>query len=273
MIDPAIETLEIDLLQKAIADRYGYDFSNYSPASFKRRVVAYVKKSGHTRISDLIPPLLHDRNLFRSFLYAVSVTVTEMFRDPQVYKILREKVIPVLKTYPSIKVWHAGCATGEEAYSSAILFAEEGLADRVQIYATDINEESLHIASEGIYPIEKIKEYTQNYQQSGGRGSFSDYYHARYEAVIMNQDLRKRLTFSSHNLVSDGSFGAMHLIFCRNVLIYFDETLQNRALNLFSQSLVPKGFLCLGTKESLLFSTVKDRFRIIAEREKCFQLK
>lgn len=268
-----LEDIELALLHKAIADRYGYDFGNYSPASFKRRVLGFVRKSGFEHISDLLPRLLYDRAFFRALILAISVTVTEMFRDPQVYKLLREKVIPVLKTYPSINVWHAGCATGEEVYSSAILFAEEGLADRVRIYATDINEESLAIAGEGIYPVEKIQEYTANYQLSGGKRSFADYYHARYDAVILDRDLSKNMVFSSHNLVSDGTFGAMHLIFCRNVLIYFNESLQNRALNLFTESLVPHGFLCLGTRESLQFTSVKNRYRTIAEREKCFQLK
>ncbi len=267
------ENLEIYLLQEAIAKRYGYDFRNYSPASFKRRIQNFVNQSGLQRISDLIPRLLHDPTFFSSLLHSISVTVTEMFRDPQVYRVLREKVIPVLKTYPSIKVWHAGCATGEEVYSSAILFAEAGLSDRVQIYATDINEETLQIAREGIYPVESIKTYTTNYQLSGGNHSFADYYHARYDAVILNQELRRNITFSSHNLVSDGSFGAMHLIFCRNVLIYFNETLQQRVLGLFVDSLAPNGFLCLGTRESLSFSTVSGAFRSIAAKEKCFQLK
>lgn len=273
MDETALEAIEIALLKTAIVERYGYDFSNYSPASFKRRVVAFARREGFKHIADLIPLLLHDKSFFRSLLFSISVTVTEMFRDPQVFRIVREKIIPVLKTYPSIRVWHVGCATGEEVYSTAILFAEEGLNDRLQIYATDINEESLEKAREGIYPVEQIKKYTANYQKAGGRRSFSDYYHARYDSVILHQELRKNIVFSSHNLVSDGSFGSMHLIFCRNVLIYFDETLQRRVLGLLHDSLVPNGFLCLGTRESLQYLEVKDCFRVIAEREKCFQLK
>jgi chemotaxis protein methyltransferase CheR len=268
-----IETIEVSLLQEAISSRYGYDFQNYSPASFKRRILNFVSHSGLKRISELIPLLLHDPLFFSDLLCSISVTVTEMFRDPQVYRTLREKIIPILKTYPSIKVWHAGCATGEEVYSSAILFAEEGLQDRVQIYATDINEENIQVAREGIYPVEQIKTYTNNYQLSGGRNSFADYYHARYDSVIMDKGLRRNMTFSTHNLVSDKSFGAMHLIFCRNVLIYFNEPLQNRVLGLFVDSLVPQGCLCLGTRESLSYSDIADRFRTISDREKIFQLK
>lgn len=267
-----LERLEIELVLKTVSRVYGYDFSNYSSASLKRRIVHFVAKSGYQQISEIIPHIIHNRDFFFSLLFTISVTVTEMFRDPEVYKFLRATVLPVLKTYPSIRVWHAGCATGEEVYSLAIMLAEEGLAERAQIYATDINDLALQKAREGIFSIDRIKEYTANYQKAGGTRSLSEYYQAGYDSVIMDKKLKKNIVFASHNLVSDAAFGEMHLIFCRNVLIYFDEFLQDKVLNLFLNSLVPKGFLCLGTKESLHFTSCKERFRQISEKEKCFQV-
>lgn len=268
-----IESVEIELLLQAITKRYGYDFHNYSKASLKRRIIGFLHKSNLEQISELIPRLLHDKGMFRSFLLSLSVTVTEMFRDPNVYVVLRERVIPFLKTFPFCKIWCAGCATGEEVYSIAILLSESGLLDKVQIYATDINDESLQKAELGIYSRTQIQEYTRNYQLTGLEGSFSDYYHASYDSVVMDASLKKNIVFANHNLVSDESFGKMQLILCRNTLIYFNSELQGRVFSLFSESLVNKGFLCLGTKEDIQFSSVSNKFRSIRQNEKLFQLR
>ncbi len=268
-----IENLEIKLLLEAILQRYGYDFRQYSSASIKRRIKHFLIGTDFDRISELIPHLIHDRALFESLMLSMTVTTTEMFRDPPVYKALRKKVFPFLKTYPFIKIWHAGCASGEEVYSMAIMLKEEGLYERAQIYATDLNEKALKNAKEGIFPIGSIKKYTRNYQKAGGTKSLSDYYHADSESVIMKRGLRKNILFSPHNLVTDSAFGEMHLIMCRNVFIYFDKPLQERVLELFHDSLVLKGFLCLGTKESMRFSGISHKFKGIADRENIYQAK
>ena len=266
-----IENLEVELLVEAVFKRYGYDFRHYSRASLKRRIYNFLSKTSFNKPTEIIPQLLYDRTLLESLIYNLSITVTEMFRDPFVYKTIREKVISFLKTYPFIKIWHAGCSTGEEAYSIAILLKEEGLYDRSQIYATDFNDEALEKAKQGIYPIENIKEYTANYQACGGKESFSKYYHSKYGSVIMNQELNKNITFANHNLASDTVFGEMQLIMCRNVLIYFDQPLQNRALKLFYESLALNGFLCLGTKESIQFSDFQEHFKTINKKARIYQ--
>ncbi len=267
------ENLEIDLLLDAIVKRYGYDFRNYSTASRKRRIKHFLSKTNYSKISEMIPQLLYDTNFFESFIYNLSITVTEMFRDPFVYKAIRKNVVPLLKTYPFLKIWHAGCAVGAEVYSMAILLKEEGLYDRCQIYATDFNDNALDKAREGVYSIEPMKEYTANYQNAGGRNSFSDYYHSKYDSVIINRDLKKNITFANHNLVSDSSFGEMQFIVCRNVLIYFDNVLQEQVLKLLDDSLALNGFICLGTKESLRFSTLSEGYQEIAPKEKIYQKK
>jgi chemotaxis protein methyltransferase CheR len=201
------------------------------------------------------------------------VTVTEVFRDPSAYLAVREHVLPYLRTYPFVKIWLAGCATGEEVYSLAIMLEEEGLLGRSQIYATDINGESLAKAKQGIFDISPFQDYTRNYQLAGGKKSFSDYYHSKYGSAIMRDFLRKNIVFSTHNLATDSAFGEMHLVICRNVLIYFDQTLQDRALGLFHNSLVPSGFLWLGTKESLNFSKMSAEFQRACPGENLFRLK
>jgi len=273
MTKTEIEKIEADLLLEGIFKRYGYDFRNYSRASLMRRINSFRKESGIYRITELLPKLLYDESFFASLAYRFSITVTEMFRDPSVYKTIREKVISFLKTYPFIKVWLAGCATGEEVYSMAIMFKEEGIYDRVQIYATDFNDHALRLAKQGIYSVKHIQQHTLNYQKSGGKESFSNYYHSKYDSVIVNGNLKSRITFANHNLVSDSAFGEMHLILCRNVMIYFDKILQNRVLQLFHGSLIYNGFLCLGSKESLRFSSVKDKFIEFAKKEKIYQKK
>ena len=229
--------------------------------------------SGITRVSEMQHKVLYDVSFFESLLLDFSINVTEMFRDPSFYRALRQEVIPVLRTYPYIKIWHAGCATGEEVYSMAILLKEEGLYERSQIYATDFNQVVLQKAKEGIFPIENIKEYTVNYQKAEGKESFSAYYTAKYDSVIINQALKKNILFADHNLVTDGVFGEMNLILCRNVLIYFDKTLQNRVIGLFYDSLCRNGFLCLGSKESLMFSDYNSGFEHVVKEEKIYRKK
>ena len=268
-----IEDIEVDLLLEAIFERYGYDFRNYGRASINRRVKRFLSDSGCKTVSEMIPRLLHEKAFFEKMIGYFSITVTEMFRDPPVYQSIRKQVVPVLKTYPYIRAWNAGCATGEEAYSLAILLKEEGMYERTTLFATDFNDEALEKAKEGIYLSENVKEFTSNYQKAGGMNSFSEYYHARYGAVAIDLSLKKNITFANHNLVTDSVFSEMHLILCRNVLIYFSKPLQDRVLRLFSESLVPNGFLCLGTKENIVFSEVADHFKPLNEKLRIFQKK
>ena len=221
-------------------------------------------------IEELAKMLLSNDKFFEEFIREVSVTVTEMFRDPTFYKSLREKIVRRLATYPFIKIWLAGCATGEEIYSLAILLQEEGMLKRSIIYATDINQNSLQLARDGIYPLQYMKNYTSNYQKSGGKKAFSDYYIAKYDSALFNRDLRENVVFSSHNLATDVSFNEFHMIMCRNVLIYFNQQLQNKVINLFYDSLCPFGLLCLGNKESLLSTDKRKDFSELDKRERIF---
>ncbi len=266
-----IESIEIDLLLSAVFRRYGHDFQNYARASVSRRIRQFLPQAGCQRISQLIAKILYDEDFFREFLIQFSIPVTEMFRDPPMYRSLRENVVAVLKTYPSVRIWHAGCASGEEAYSLAILLSEEELFNKATIYATDFNDHVLHKAKEGIFDLEQIQQYTRNYQAFGGKRSFSEYYHAVYGAVALDNALKRQITFANHNLVTDGVFTEAHLILCRNVLIYFNRHLQDRVLKLFRDSLVRGGFLCLGTKETIQFSSVKDDFIAVDEKSKIYK--
>lgn len=265
------EQIEITLLLEAIFLRYGYDFRSYSRASIERRTRVFQASSGCETIAEMIPCVLHDEGFFSELAQTFSVTVTEMFRDPFFYLSFRENVVPLLKTWPHFKVWHAGCATGEEVYSLAIILEEEGLLERATLYATDFNDRSLAIAKEGIYDPESLRKATESYQLAGGKESFSDYYRAQYGAAAMKPSLKRRITFSNHNLASDHVFGDMHIVLCRNVLIYFNRELQDRALGLFRESLVHGGFLCLGSKEDVQFSSVKDDFIKLDPRAKIFK--
>lgn len=267
------EDLEIALLLETIYKKYGYDFRSYSPAHIKRRVVHRMSMEDLKSISELQHKVIYDKRFIRTILSDFSINVTEMYRDPGFYKAFREQVVPVLKTYPFIRIWHAGCSTGEEVYSMVILLKEEGLYDRVQIYATDFNKLVLQKAKEGIYPLERIKEYTYNYQKAGGLSTLSNYYLANYDSVIFDKSLKEKVTFADHNLVTDGVFGEMHVIMCRNVLIYFSKDLQDKVTKLFSDSLVGGGFLCLGSKENIKFSKNADMFSDFAAKEKIFQKK
>jgi len=264
------ETIELNLLLEGIWLKYGYDLRSYSRASVKRRLQQCLCAAGMDRFSELLPRVLHDEAFFDSMLKNLSVTVTEMFRDPSFFRDIREHVVKALRTYPSLKIWHAGCATGEEAYSMAILLKEEGLLNRTRLYATDFNKQSLDVAKSGIYSLEHLQQYTSNYVAAGGAGAFSDYYRARYGSAKMDSSLTKRITFSPHNLVTDGVFGEMQMVVCRNVLIYFDRPLQNRVLQLFSDSLCRGGFLGLGSKESI-DSDAGRIFEPIVRREKIFK--
>lgn len=266
-----IEEIETELFLEALVMAYGYDFKNYAKASLKRRMKHRMAEENIDSISEMTRLLLHDNDFINRFLVDMSITVTEMFRDPKFYQSFRENVVPKLKTYPFLKIWHAGCATGQEVYSMAILLAEEGLLDKTQIYATDFNRNSLSIAKEGIYPLDDMKSYTANYMKAGGTASFSDYIHSKYNSVKMDKSVMKNITFAHHNLVADGVFGEMNVVVCRNVLIYFDRDLQNIALEKFCESLCHRGFLCLGTKETIDYSSVKDKFNDISHREKIYQ--
>ncbi len=265
--------IEIDLILEALYKKYGYDFRNYSKAHVKRRLLNRLGTSNLKSISEMQHKVLHEPDFFEILLRDLSINVTEMFRDPGFYLALRNEVIPILKTYPFFKVWHAGCSTGEEVYSFAVVLKEEGLYDRAQIYATDFNHDVLDIAKKGIYPIDRIKEYTANYQAAGGKQSFSDYYMANYDSVIYDQSLKKNLVFAEHNLVTDNVFAEVNLIICRNVLIYFNKELQNRVVSLFNDSLVNGGFMGLGSKETLQFTDQANNYDIINKDEKVYKKK
>ena len=266
-----IEKLEVDLFLESVYRRYGYDFRQYARASARRRIKRILSATNYQHVSELIPRILYDDEFAQSAIYNFSITVTEMFRDPDFFRMVRETVLPYLKTYPFIKVWVAGCATGEEVYSLAILLCEEGLSDRVTIFATDFNETALQRAREGIYPLKEMQQYTANYQHSGGNASFANYYHAEYGSAIVDQSLKANITFANHNLVTDGIFSEVHLIFCRNVLIYFNRDLQERALGILAGSLSHTGFLCLGTKETLDYSGIRSQFRLINPAQRIYQ--
>jgi len=237
----------------------------------RRRILTAMAKWSIANVSQLQHEVLHKREFFAMLLSELTVSTTEMFRDPSFFRALRQEVIPALKTYPTMKIWHAGCSTGEEVHSLAILLKEEGLYERAVIYATDINRLALKAAKDGIYAADSVRKFTTNYQQSGGMRSFSDYYTALYGAVKFNASLRENVVFSDHNLVTDDVFSEMHLILCRNVMIYFDKELQNRALQLFSRSLHYKGFLCLGSKENLAFSSIAGEFKEVVAQERIYQ--
>ncbi|MGD8794038.1 MAG: CheR family methyltransferase, partial [Anaerolineae bacterium] len=268
MDEQGIEKIEIDLLLDAFCRRYGYDFRNYARASIRRRIRHFLAKDGRQRISDLIPAVLHDEALAHTAIHDFSITVTEMFRDPDFYCAVRKNVLPYLRTYPFFRLWVAGCATGEEVYSLAILLSEEGLYERATLFGTDFNDAALQKAREGIFALKDMQQYTANYQKACGERSFADYYHAQYRSAIMDQALKANVTFANHNLVTDGVFSEVQLIFCRNVLIYFDRTLQNRVLSLLADSLSLGGFLCLGSKETPEFSDVWQQFKVIDAKAK-----
>jgi len=273
MIRKDTSELEISLLLEAIYQEYGYDFRQYSKAHINRRVMNRMRLSGLEDISQIQSKVLKNETFAYELFQDLSITVTEMFRDQDFYRSLRENVIPILRTYPFIKIWHAGCATGEEAYSMAIILQEEGLYDRATIYATDFNQHALNRAKEGIFSNTMMKEYTINYQLSGGKESFSSYYTSNYDNIIMNQSLKNNIVWANHNLVTDSVFTEAHLILCRNVLIYFDNNLQNKVQKIFYDSLINGGILCLGSKEGLRFTEFHEKYIELDKKQRIFKKK
>ena len=263
--------IEIRLLIEAIYLKYSYDFRNYSGASVKRRVLHALRQFECRTVTALQERVLHDPGMFMQLLQYLTIPVSEMFRDPGHFLALRQEVVPLLRTWPSIKVWIAGCSTGEEVYSMAILLREEGLLERTILYATDINPRSLEKAKQGIYPMGNMQGYAENYRKAGGRGDFADYYNAAYGSAIMDSSLRENVTFADHSLATDSVFSEVQLVSCRNVLIYFDNDLQDRALGLFHESLCHRGFLLLGSKESVDFSAYAERFEPLVRPERIFR--
>jgi chemotaxis protein methyltransferase CheR len=269
--DPDLERIEIQLLLEGIFRRYGFDCRSYAYSSIRRRLWKRIEAAGLSTVSELQQLVLHEPAVMEQLLLDLSVNVTAMFRDPSFYRAVRSEVVPLLRTYPFIRIWHAGCSTGEEVVSMAILLQEEGLFDRARIYATDINEVVLEKARAGIFPLDRMQEYTENYIKAGGQRSFSEYYTARYDGAIFDDALLERVVFSQHNLVTDRSFAECHVILCRNVLIYFDKDLQNRVHDLFYDSLVNFGVLGLGSKETLRFSRFEDCYEQLSRTEKLYR--
>jgi chemotaxis protein methyltransferase CheR len=265
------EEIEIGLLLEALYQRYHYDFRLYAQASLRRRLRQARDQLGFGTFSALQDALLHDAAMLPRLLDYLTIQVSEMFRDPGYYRTMREKVVPHLRTHPSLKVWVAGCSGGEELYSFVILFREEGLEERTLFYATDINQQALNSAAGGIYALDRIKTFTENHQKSGGRSSLSDYYTANYGRAVFDKSLRNRVVFSDHSLVTDAVFAEVQLISCRNVMIYFDRSFQDRAIGLFRDSLSRHGFLGLGSKESLRFSDHAQAFVEFDRNEKIYQ--
>ncbi|WGV26789.1 CheR family methyltransferase [Halotia branconii] len=267
----SLEDIEIQLLLEGVYQYYGYDFRNYALSSLKRRIHSFVRLEGLTNISALQERLLHHRPCLDRFLLNLTVNVTSMFRDPSFYIAFRQQVIPLLRTYPFIRIWHAGCSTGEEVYSMAILLQEEKLYHRCRIYATDTNERVLQNAKNGIFSLKLMQEYTQLYLRAGGQKSFSEYYTAAYDNAIFRASLRDNVIFAQHNLASDSSFNEFNVILCRNVLIYFNPTLQKRVHTLFYNSLCTFGILGLGRQESIRFTPCENHYEEIAQGEKLYR--
>lgn len=266
-----LEELEIDLLLEAMYRRYGFDFRDYAQASLKRRIQAFVQGEKLGSISALIGPILHDPRCMNRFVLALSVNVTTLFRDPDFFLVFRRRVVPLLRTYPFVRIWHAGCSTGEEVYSMAILLQEEGLYDKCRIYATDMDEAVLRRAKEGIFPCDQEDRYGQNYRQAGGKHQLSDYYTSAYGHGIFRTSLRDNVVFSQHNLATDRSFNEFHVILCRNVMIYFSKRLQARVHDLFYDSLAPFGVLGLGSKESLQFTPHEKAYEQLEPRARLYR--
>jgi chemotaxis protein methyltransferase CheR len=268
---PDLERIEIELLLEGIFRQYGFDFRSYAYASIRRRLWKRIEEDGLSTISGLQERVLHQPEMMEKLLLDLSINVTAMFRDPGFYVTFREHVVPLLRTYPFIRIWHAGCSTGEEVYSMAILLREEGLYDRARIYATDINDVVLQQAKDGIFPLNRMQEYTENYIRAGGKQSFSEYYTAKYDGALFSPSLTRNVVFSQHNLVTDRSFSEFNVIFCRNVLIYFDRELQDRVHALFYESLSMFGVLALGSKETLRFSKYEPCYERLHAREKMYR--
>jgi len=272
METPKRQDIELNLFVQALQQCHGYDFSQYAPASFKRRVQALVDHFGLANISQLTERIVHSDDVVPDVIARLSAPVSDMFRDPSVFACLRRDVLPILASYPHINIWQAGCAHGEEVYSLAILLIEAGLYERTQIYATDISAHALDVAREGIYPARNLQNWAANYLQAGGQRTLSDYFHARYGHLKLDESLRRNVVFAAHNLAADAVFCEAQLILCRNVLIYFRPSLQQRAIALFRDSLVRGGYLCLGTKESLSLTSHAGAFTVVDGRNSLYRL-
>jgi chemotaxis protein methyltransferase CheR len=266
-----VENLEVSLFLEAIHVKYGYDLRGYARASMRRRVLAALARSGLAHLGELQHRVLHNPALFAAVLEDLTVRVTEMFRDPSFYRTFRARVVPLLRTYPFLKIWHAGCASGEEVYASAIMLAEEGLYERAQIYATDLSAQALAQASQGVFPEEQLGAMTAGYIAAGGTASFSDYYTSAYGLIALTSSLRENVLFFQHDLVGDHVFGEMHVVFCRNVLIYFGEELRGRVLGKLSESLCSGGILCLGNSELLSRVDGRHAFEGFAAEERIYR--
>jgi chemotaxis protein methyltransferase CheR len=269
--DNEIEALEVQLFLEAVFRRYGFDFRDYAYPSIRRRIGNQVRAEGLESIPELQEKILHEPACMERFLLAVTVNVTSMFRDPHFYRAFRTKVVPYLRSYPFLRIWHVGCSTGEEVYSMAILLHEEGLYPKCRLYATDMNEEVLARAKAGIFPLALLQEYTTNYLQAGGTASLSEYYTAKYGNVIFQRSLTENIVFAQHNLVTDSSFNEFHVILCRNVMIYFNDTLTNRVHHLLHESLAASGFLGLGNRESMKHTPYEACYEEIDGHEKLYR--
>ena len=266
-----LEQLEIELLLEAVFRRYGVDFRQYAQASLKRRLYRRMHAEGLATLSQLQDRLLHDPPCMERLLLDLSINVTSMFRDPSFYVAFREHVVPALHTYPFTRIWCAGCSTGEEVYSLAIVLHEEGLYEKTRIYATDINEHVLQTAAEGVFPLERMQQYTQNYLRGGGKEDFSKYYVAAYDSVRLSRSLTENVVFAQHNLAMDRSFNEFNVIVCRNVMIYFDKALQDHVHGLFYESLPTFGILALGHKESIGFTRLAGRYEEVDAAERIYR--
>ncbi len=265
------EDIEVELMVEAIYQRYGHDFRDYSRASLSRRFAILAKETGVAKVGELIPILLRDEVLWKRLFLLISVTVSAFFRDPKFFDTLRSEVLPVLATYPNLRIWHAACAGGEEVYSLAILLQEAGLLERATIFATDFNDRALSAAETGIYEEASILEAKSRYEKAGGTGKFEDYFTFSGGQGKVKRSLMKQVTFANHNLATDGSFGQMHLILCRNVFIYFNNSLQDRVLGLFAESLIPRGWLGIGDRESLRFCEKGKDFEALKSSRSIYQ--
>jgi chemotaxis protein methyltransferase CheR len=266
-----LETIEIQLLLEGVYRQYGFDFREYAHASLRRRVWRRVHAEGLQTISALLDRVLHDEAVMERLLVDLSINVTAMFRDPTFFSAFRQQVVPMLRTYPFTRIWVAGCSSGEEVYSLAILLREEGVYERTRIYATDINAAVLERARAGVFPLDKMKEYTENYIRAGGTHAFSEYYLAKYEGALFDRSLTENVVWAPHNLSQEGAFNTFHVIVCRNVMIYFDRSLQQRVHQLFHDSLERLGILALGHRETIRFSGFEDRYEAIDEAEKIYR--
>ena len=268
---PALERLEIELLLEAVYRHYGNDFRSYAFSSLRRRLKKRLDAEGLSTFSALQDRILRDSDAMDRLLRDMSVNVTGMFRDPTFFLELRERVVPILRTYPFIRIWHAGCATGEEAYALAVLLEEEGLYDRSRVYATDVSSDALEKAKEGVFPLSRMREYAANHRQAGGTRAFDEYYTTRDEAALFDPKLRRNVLFAQHNLATDTSFSEFNLILCRNVLIYFDRNLKGRVFKLFADSLASLGLLCLGRRESLRFTAAENDYEEFDAKERIYR--